>query len=70
MLSDEEIKKIVIARLMVIPENYRLSIGGALEPLSGKDMIMHVEKGDEIGKKIVEIELRFLQAMKTGLTVK
>lgn len=69
MVSDEEIKKLVIARLQAIPENYRLSIGSVPEPLSRDDMIMHVEKGDEIGKKITEVELRFLKAMKTGLLV-
>lgn len=70
MITNEEIKKLVIARLEAIPENYRLSIGSSPEPLTREDMIMHVKNEDETGKKIMEIELSFLRAMKTGLLVR
>ena len=61
----EEIKELVIARLEVLPSNVSISIGSD-GSFTKQDLIMHVEKDDEIGKKIIEIELKYLQALKEG----
>lgn len=62
---NEDIKKLVLARLEMLPTNRKMSIGSSGE-LSREDMISHVKAGDSIGKKIIEIEMDFLQALKKG----
>jgi len=62
----EEIKKLVIARLEVFPENKKISIGNFGE-FSKNELIDNVNKNSEIGNKIIEIELEFLRAMKKGI---
>ena len=61
MVNEEE-KKLVLARLENIPSNMKLSMGGTM-PLSKTEMLEHVKKGDEIGKKIVKIQLNYLRSI-------
>ena len=61
----EDIKKLVLARLEMLPSNKKMSIGSSGE-FSRDEMIDHVKKGDALGKKIIEIEMEFLQALKKG----
>ncbi|MDE1810877.1 MAG: hypothetical protein KGH66_02450 [Candidatus Micrarchaeota archaeon] len=58
-------RELVIARLMVLPSNRKIAIGnrGAYTP---KELIDHVRKDDEIGKKVVAIEIAFIMALKEG----
>jgi hypothetical protein len=63
---EEDIKELVIARIKSLPEGTGVSIGSSGN-FSKKDMIQHVEKNDEIGRKIIEIELNFLQKLKEGI---
>lgn len=62
----EEIKELVLARLKTLPEDTGLSIGSAGD-FSRDQMIERVEAGDEIGKKIIEIEMDFLRGLKDGI---
>ncbi len=64
----ENIKALVIARLETLPPNRKISIGSYGE-FTKSELIEHVKREDEIGKKIVEIELEFLRAMKKGILV-
>ena len=66
--TNEEIKKIVIARLETLPPNKRISIGSSGE-FTKDQLIEKVQKGDEVGKKIVQIELEFLRSLKNGILV-
>lgn len=61
MVNEEE-KKLVLARLENMPSNMKLSMGGTM-PLSKTEMLEHVKKGDEIGKKIVKIQLNYLRSI-------
>lgn len=63
---DEELKKIVIARLEVFPSDKKISIGSVGE-LTKEEMIENVEKGTDIGEKIIEIELNYLRSLKEGI---
>lgn len=66
-LISEDLKELVIARLdATIPPDKKISIGSEGEHFAKKDLINHVRLGDEIGKKIVDLELKFLRAMKGG----
>ncbi len=62
---EKDKKELVIARLMVLPSNRKIAIGshGAYTP---KELIAHVEKSDAIGKKVVQIELAFINATIEG----
>jgi nucleoid DNA-binding protein len=62
----EEIKKLVIARIEVLPENKKISIGNFGE-FSKEELINNINKNSDIGNKIIEIELEFLRAMKKGI---
>lgn len=61
----EDVKKLVIFRLETLPADKKVSIGSAGE-FSKDELVMHVKNGDDIGKKIIEVELEFLRAIKEG----
>lgn len=65
MVTEEEIKKLVIVRLETMPSNIKISIGSE-GSLSKKDLINHVKMGDELGKNIINLQLQYLRAMKSG----
>lgn len=65
MANEQEIKALVIARLETLPEGKEISIGGD-KGLSKEELIKHVEQGDEIGRKMIEIEMSFLRGLKEG----
>jgi len=66
MISESEIKKLVVARLETMPEHLKVSIG-SYGTFDKHELISHVESGDEIGKKIIEMQLYYLRSLKTGL---
>lgn len=62
----EEIKQLVIERLKTIPSDKKISIGGE-DALTTEELIDRVRKNDEIGKKIIAVQMNFLQSLKTGI---
>ena len=61
----EDIKRLVIARLRTLGSNKRISIGS--EGKFNKDqLIERVEQEDSIGKKIIQIQLQYLRSLKEG----
>ncbi len=65
-ISDEDIRKLVVARLRTLSGNKRVSIGADGE-FSREELIKNVEENSGIGKKIIQIQLEYLQALKEGL---
>ena len=68
-----EMKEIIIHRIesSKLPENIRLSVGGlSQEPMSLREVVQHVENEDEIGEKIIEMEVAYLEALKEGIISK
>jgi len=61
----EDAKELVLARLEVTSSEKDFSIGGG-ESFTRDELIQHVKAGDETGRKIIEIELAFLRALKDG----
>lgn len=59
----DEIKQLVIARLEVLPEDTGISIGSEGE-FTKDELIKRVQQGDDIGQKIVEVEMNYLQGLK------
>ena len=66
MNRSEEIKELVIARLDTLSPDKKISIGSFGE-FTKEQIIQHVQKGDSIGNKMIEIEMEFLCAIKEGL---
>jgi hypothetical protein len=62
-VSDEEIRKLVIARLSILSSELQISIGSA-GSFSRDELIGHVNANDNIGRKIEEIELEWLRSWK------
>jgi len=64
------IKELIITRIEAkSPSHLKLSIGSH-RSMSKEEMIEHVRKGDEVGKKIVQVHLNFLKALASGEFVK
>lgn len=66
MTLQDEIRQLVIARLETLPEGTGISIGSVGE-LNKQELISHVKEGDKIGQTIIDAEMQFLQALKTGI---
>jgi len=63
---DEKLKELVIARIEAqMSPNLRLSVGGG-GSLDKDQIIEHIEKGDEVGKQIVQSHLNFIKAQSSG----
>lgn len=58
----EDITNLVIARLETIPSNIEISIGGD-GSFTVSELIERVKKQDEIGKKIIEMQLAYLRSL-------
>ena len=66
MDNEQEIKELVIARLKTLPEGKDIYIGSIGE-YTKEQLIQHVENEDELGRKIVDVEMSFLRALKEGI---
>ncbi len=64
-ITDEEIRNLVIERLKSLSDESSLMIGGDTK-LSKTDMIKSVEKGDETGKKIIDMQMTYLKDLASG----
>ena len=66
MEIEQEIIDLVVARLQNLPSNKDISIGSSGE-FTKDQLIEHVKKADDVGKKIIAIEMDFLRSMKDGI---
>lgn len=66
MNNEKEIIDLVVARLQNLPSSKEISIGSSGE-FTKDQLIEHVKKNDEIGKKMIAIEMDFLRSMKEGI---
>lgn len=65
MKINKTLKETVIARLETLPPDQKISIGSWGE-FTKDELIKHVKQEDSIGKKFIDIEIRFLKALKEG----
>ena len=63
--GDREMRELVIARLKTLPSDRKLSVGSAGD-FTRDELIEHVEKKDELGKKIIEVQMEYLRMLKEG----
>lgn len=65
IISDKDIRSLVIARLRALSGGRKISMGSDGE-FSKDELIKRVTKNDDIGKKITEIQLQYLKSLKEG----
>jgi hypothetical protein len=58
-----EFKKLVLVRLQAMPSDISVHMGSVGE-LTREDLLEHVKKGDDLGRKIIAVQLRYIRAMK------
>jgi hypothetical protein len=63
---DDSVKELVLTRLETLPSGAVISIGSGQE-LTKEELIRSVREGSDAGKKIIEIEMFFLQGLKDGV---
>jgi hypothetical protein len=61
---NEDIRELVLWSLETMPDNLKLSIGGAA--YSKKELKDHVTKGDSIGLIFAKIQMDYLKAVADG----
>ena len=66
----EDIKELVIARLEVLSPDKKFSIGSNEKEFTRDELIESVKNEDEIGQKVIDLELTFLRALKDGTLLK
>lgn len=64
--GENEIKELVIARLKTLPSDKKLSVGSSGD-FTRDQLIEHVDKKDELGKKIMEVQMEYLRLLKEGI---
>ena len=62
---EHDIVELVIARLQALSEDVEISIGSDGE-FTRDELITHVRQGDEVGQKIIDLEMSFLRSLKRG----
>tara|TARA_Y100000294_G_C8381002_1_gene266747 strand:+ start:380 stop:622 length:243 start_codon:yes stop_codon:yes gene_type:complete len=64
--SEEKfLKDLVLARIDIMPQNFKLSIGN--KGTFNKEQIMEsVKRGDQIGKQVIDMQINFIKALTSG----
>ncbi|OGG03165.1 hypothetical protein A2W14_03650 [Candidatus Gottesmanbacteria bacterium RBG_16_37_8] len=66
MRTKDKIIQLILARLDVLPPDAKIAIVG-FGTYDKHELKKHVRKDDDIGKKIIEIELDYLKSLKKGV---
>lgn len=64
ILSDEEVRKLVLARLSVLSADTMISLGSE-GSFTRDELVERVEAGDAIGEKLAEIQMEWLRSFKS-----
>lgn len=59
---EKEQKNLVLERFKTLNPDSKLSLGGHNE-VTVREIIKHVEKGDDFGKKIVQVQIKMLKVL-------
>jgi hypothetical protein len=58
----EEKRKLVLARLGTLNPESKIMLGGS-KSVSVKELIIHVESGDNFGKKIIDAQMHMIKVL-------
>jgi len=62
---DPDLKRIVMARVQTYDSDFELIIGGN-EPMDKESLLRNIEEETDVGKKIVSIQLKYMQDLISG----
>ena len=65
IIISEALRDLVTERLDLLSPDLVISIGSS-GTFTKSELIDHVQKGDDVGKTIVKMEMNFLMALKDG----
>lgn len=60
----EDIKKLVVARIKSSSDELRISLGST--EYTKEEMLKSIEKGNEVGKEIIKIQMEYLRDLAQG----
>ena len=63
---EEEQKNLVLERFKTLNPESKISLGGG-EEVTVKEMMEHVVKGDDFGKKVVKVQMNMLRILTGGV---
>ena len=63
---EEEQKNLVLERFKTLNPDSKISLGGGGE-VTVKEMMEHVVKDDEFGKKVVKVQMNMLRVLTGGV---
>lgn len=63
ILANEDVRKLVLARLSVLSADTMISLGSDSN-FTRDELVERVKKGDEIGEKLAEIQMEWLTSFK------
>lgn len=63
---EEEPKKLVLERFKTLNPESKILLGGG-EEVTVKELMRHVEKGDEFGKRVVKVQIKMLQLLSSDV---
>lgn len=66
MNIEKEIKELVIARLQTLNKDSKILLMGFDKPISVGEMLDEIRKDTLLGKKIVEVQFKFIQILSRG----
>ncbi|MBU0457316.1 MAG: hypothetical protein ABH824_05170 [Nanoarchaeota archaeon] len=65
--KEEIIQKIVLERIKSMSPNVKIALGSKGGFLSKDDLLKEVRDGTPTGKKVIDIQLRYMRALKEGI---
>ena len=68
VLSDEDVRKLVLARLSVLSSDTIISLG-AEGSFTRDELVKSVERGDSVGEKLAEIQMEWIRSFKEAMVV-
>ncbi len=60
-----ELQKLILARMEIMPPNFKLSIGDK-GTFNKSQLMEHIQKGDDIGLQIIDMQMSFIRALTSG----
>ncbi len=67
LLTNEDQKQLVLARFKTLNPELKISLGGSSGEFTVRDLIKHIEKEDELGKKIITVQMEMLKILSSGV---
>lgn len=59
---ESEQKELILARFKTLNPDAKISLGGD-EEVTVRELIEHIEKNDEFGKRIVQVQINMLKVL-------